>query len=93
MPFIPPKEGNEAFQSIPYYVFPVIGFAILILGVVYWFGFLKVFPRLGGYKLLVEREILEDGSEVVRYKRIRLIDIVSNEKSLISIEKAIENVV
>lgn len=94
VPFIPPKEGNGAFESIPYYVFPLIGFAILILGVIYWFGFLKVFPRLVGYKFLVEREILVDGSEVVRYKRIRSVDIVSNENSsLVSIEEAIEKIV
>ena len=71
----------------------MVGFAILVLGVIYWFGFAKVVPRLAGYKLVVERETLTDGNEVVRYKKIRVIDIVSNGNPLVPVEDGIEKVV
>ena len=71
VPFIPPKGGNGAFKNIPYYVFPVVGWAILFVGVIFWYVYAKVLPNIGGYKISVEREILEDGNEVVRHKRIK----------------------
>ena len=93
VPFIPPKEGNGVFESIPYYILPVIGFAILLVGVIYWFGFVKLIPSLRGYKIVVERETLIDGNEIVRYMKIKLIDTVFNRKPLVAIEEKIETIV
>lgn len=68
VPFIPPKTIDP--DGYPYYVFPVVGVGVLILGGIYWTFWKKVFPYFGGYRIVGERTILEDGAEVVRYRRI-----------------------
>ena len=74
VPFVPPKEGNGAFINIPYYVFPVVGLGLLFVGTIYWYVYMKLLPKIGGYEISVERGVLEDGNEVVRFKKIRHID-------------------
>jgi len=69
VPFIPPDVQNTTY---PYYVFPVVGVGVLVVGVVYWAVWTKLLPRLGGYKVVSERTVLEDGSEVVRYRKVKL---------------------
>lgn len=66
VPFIPPDTKSTSY---PHYVFPVVGVAVLILGVVYWAFWKVVLPRIGGYEVVAERTILEDGAEVVRYRK------------------------
>ncbi|PVG03930.1 amino acid transporter [Serendipita vermifera] len=71
VPFIPPKNGNET--SYPYYVFPIVGVGVLILGIAYWTLWVKILPRIGGYKIVSERKIDEQtGGEVVRYKKVKI---------------------
>ena len=69
VPFIPPDKKTTSY---PYYVFPVVGVGVLVLGMVYWAVWTKLLPFLGGYKVISERRISEDGSEVVRYKEVKL---------------------
>ena len=69
VPFIPPDVKSTSY---PYYVFPVVGVGVLVLGVVYWAVWTKLLPRLGGYKVVSERKVLEDGGEVVRYRKVKL---------------------
>ncbi|KAM0354363.1 hypothetical protein ACHAPU_001407 [Fusarium lateritium] len=53
-----------------YYVIPVVGVGVSLFGAVYWFFCTKVFPRIGGYRVLAERRF--DGSEVetVQHRKI-----------------------
>lgn len=69
VPFIPP-DGLIDPDGYPYYVFPVVGVGVLLFGVVYWVGWTKLFPRLGGYRVVGERTTLEDGAEAVRYRKV-----------------------
>lgn len=69
VPFIPPNESSTTY---PYYVFPVVGVGVLVLGMAYWVFWTQILPRLGGYKVMSERRVLEDGSEVVRYIKVKL---------------------
>lgn len=69
VPFLPPK-GSWTADGYPYYVFPIVGVGVLLLGGVYWVGWTKVLPRFGGYKIVAERRFDEDGVEVVRYKKV-----------------------
>ena len=62
-------------------MFPVVGLGVLSVGVIYWYLCAKVLPKLGNYKIYVERETLEDGNEVVRYKKIRYTE------SLLAVER------
>jgi hypothetical protein len=70
VPFIPP-EGSWNADGYPYYVFPVVGVGVLVLGAAYWALWTKVVPRFGGYQIVAER-ILDDsnGQEVIRYRKI-----------------------
>ncbi|CAI4215534.1 unnamed protein product [Parascedosporium putredinis] len=69
VPFIPPNTDWNA-EGYPYYVFPVVGWGVLLLGVAYWVGWTKIWPKIGGYRIIAERTIDEDGAEVVRYKKV-----------------------
>ena len=70
VPFIPPGDDWNA-DGYPYYVFPVVGFGVLIFGGIYWVGWTKIWPRLGGYRIEAERSVGQDGVEVVRYRKIK----------------------
>ncbi|KAF2196989.1 amino acid transporter [Delitschia confertaspora ATCC 74209] len=69
VPFIPP-DGDWNAEGYPYYVFPVVGVGVLLLGVFYWVCWTKIWPKIGGYKIVAERHIAEDGVEVVRYVKV-----------------------
>ena len=69
VPFIPP-EGDWNAEGYPFYVFPVVGVGVLLLGAVYWLCWTKVWPAVGGYRIVAERHVDEDGAEVVRYKKL-----------------------
>ena len=72
-PFIPPTSDWNA-DGYPYYAFPLVGTAVLGLGVIYWAFWTKVFPRWGGYVVVPERDMDEYGVEVVRYRRVKVDD-------------------
>ena len=74
MPFIPP---NESSTSYPYYAFPVVGVGVLLVGAVYWVLWAKVWPKVGGYKIVSERVIVGenengDAQEMVRYRKVKV---------------------
>lgn len=71
VPFIPPNGATDP-DGYPYFVFPVVGVGVLLAGVAYWALWSKVVPRLGGYKIVGERRVLEDGTEVVRYEKVKV---------------------
>lgn len=69
-PFIRPP-GGKGDTSLPYWLSSVIGIAILLLGVLYWFVWQKVLPTVGKYRLSPEHEELSDGTTVVTYKKVK----------------------
>ncbi|KAG8164065.1 hypothetical protein KVR01_005983 [Diaporthe batatas] len=70
VPFIPPTGSWDA-EGYPYYVFPVVGVGVLILGGFYWTIWTKVLPSIGGYKVVAERSVTDDGAEVVTYIKVK----------------------
>ena len=69
-PFIPPN-GSADPDGYPYFVFPIVGVGVLLLGAVYWYLWTTVWPRIGGYRIVAERFVSEtDGHETVRYRKI-----------------------
>ncbi|KAI0969512.1 amino acid/polyamine transporter I [Xylaria arbuscula] len=68
-PFIPPTNVNA--DGYPYYVFPVVGVGVLLLGVFYWVCWTKIWPAIGGYKIVATRIIDDDGVEAIRYRKIK----------------------
>ena len=72
MPFIPPT-GDWNADGYPYYIFPIVGVSVLLLGVVYWTLWTKFWPAVRGHKIVAERVIDEsNGEEVVRYRKVKL---------------------
>ncbi|KAI0145467.1 amino acid/polyamine transporter I [Xylariaceae sp. FL1272] len=70
-PFIPPN-GSWTSDGYPYYVFPVVGVGVLLLGALYWICWTKIWPAIGGYKIVATRIIDEDGVEAIRYHKVKL---------------------
>ncbi|KAL2259540.1 hypothetical protein VTK26DRAFT_6764 [Humicola hyalothermophila] len=71
VPFIPPADGDFWAEGYPYYVFPVVGVGVLILGGIYWALWTKFWPAVRGHKIVAERIIDESGVEVVRYRKVK----------------------
>lgn len=71
VPFIPPN-GSWNADGYPYYVFPIVGVGVILLGGVYWVCWTKIWPAFGGYKIVAERSYDEDNNEVIRYKKISM---------------------
>ncbi|KAI5777735.1 amino acid/polyamine transporter I [Geopyxis carbonaria] len=69
VPFIPPRDEETGY---PYFVFPVVGVGVLALGAVYWGVWARLRPWVGGYRVVAEREVGDDGAEVVRYRKVRI---------------------
>jgi hypothetical protein len=74
VPFVPPpitaQAGTDEDSGYPYYIFPVVGISVLLMGVAYWAVWKKVAPRLGGYTLEAQTVVDEDGTESVRYRKV-----------------------
>ncbi|KAH8655250.1 amino acid transporter [Xylariales sp. PMI_506] len=70
MPFIRPPNGKGS-TSLPYWLSSVVPLAILGLGVVYYVGRFVLLPRLFGYKHEPVKQLLSDGSEVTRFRRVK----------------------
>jgi amino acid transporter len=74
VPFIPPNGGTDP-DGYPYFVFPIVGVGVLLLGAFYWYLWTRVWPKIGGYRIVADRFVSDvDGHEVVRYKKISIKD-------------------
>ena len=69
VPFIPP-DGDWNADGYPYYVFPIVGVSVLLLGGFYWVCWTKIWPKLGGYKIVSERYEDAQGNEHVKYVKL-----------------------
>ncbi|KAK3904501.1 high-affinity methionine permease [Staphylotrichum tortipilum] len=71
VPFIPPADGDVWADGYPYYVFPVVGVGVLILGGLYWTLWTKFWPAVRGHRIVAERIVDEEGVEVIRYRKVK----------------------
>ncbi|KAI1177036.1 amino acid/polyamine transporter I [Nemania sp. FL0916] len=69
-PFIPPNGSWDA-SGYPYYVFPVVGVGVLLLGAAYWVCWTKIWPAIGGYKIVSKRIVDDHGVEAIRYIKVK----------------------
>lgn len=60
-PYIPPTDGQSVYESLPYWIHPVVTWGIFGVGAAYWVLWVKVLPRLGGYTLVAKEVLGEDG--------------------------------
>lgn len=69
-PFIRPP-GGKGDTSLPYWLYPVVGIAVLFAGVVYWGVWQVLLPWVGNYTLQPEHVVLKDGTTVAVYQKKR----------------------
>ncbi|KAI0047897.1 amino acid transporter [Auriscalpium vulgare] len=68
-PFLRPANKVGDTPPLPYYLYCLIGIAIMFIGVAYWAAWRVVLPRFFGYKLVPRKEKLEDGTVVTLFSR------------------------
>ncbi|KAF4625189.1 hypothetical protein G7Y89_g12982 [Cudoniella acicularis] len=69
-PFIRPP-GGKGDTSLPYWLYPIVGIAVLLLGVGYWFVWRVLWPKLGGFKWVEKKSELEDGTIVAHFVKAK----------------------
>ena len=63
-PFIRPPGGIGDTPPLPYYLYCLVGIAILVVGVLYWAVWKLVLPYVFGFRLAPRKEVLKDGTVV-----------------------------
>ena len=62
-PYLPPANGVGDTPPLPYYLYCLVGIAIMAVGVLYWAAW-RILPGFFGYELVPRKERLEDGTTV-----------------------------
>lgn len=70
-PFIPPVDGQNVYESLPYWLHCVVGIGFFGLGAAYWLIWAVILPKLGGYQLVRETLVGEDGWSRTRFVKHR----------------------
>lgn len=60
-PYIPPTGDESVYVSMPYWIHPVVTWAVFSIGLVYWLVWYQIFPYFGGYEIVVKEILGEDG--------------------------------
>ncbi len=53
-PFVPPSDGQSVYETLPYWIHCVVGFAIIFAGGIYWLVWAIILPKIGRYELVRE---------------------------------------
>ncbi|KAF7314705.1 High affinity methionine permease [Mycena kentingensis (nom. inval.)] len=71
-PFIRPANGVGDTPPLPYYLYCLVGIAIMVFGVLYWAAWRIVLPKMFGYRLSPRKEQLDDGTYVTLFDQKEL---------------------
>ena len=63
-PFLRPANGVGDTPPLPYYLFCLVGIAVMMFGVLYWAIWKVVLPYVFKFRLVPRKEVLEDGTVV-----------------------------
>ncbi|KAJ0108433.1 hypothetical protein J7T55_002037 [Diaporthe amygdali] len=82
-PFVPPEEGQNVYESLPYWIHCVVGFGVIFAGGVYWLIWAKILPKIGKYQLVRETVVDDiDGWDRAVFVRKPLGTVVSDESDV-----------
>ncbi|KUJ19016.1 amino acid transporter [Mollisia scopiformis] len=70
-PFLRPP-GGKGDTSLPYWLYPIVGLVVLVLGGVYWFLWRVVWPKLGKFTWVESKAVLRDGTVVTEWEKKKL---------------------
>ena len=73
-PFIRPPGGIGDTPPLRYYLYCLIGIAILVGGALYWAAWKLVLPHVLGFRLVQTKEVLKDGTVVTLVRRCSDVD-------------------
>ncbi|KAJ7630943.1 high affinity methionine permease [Roridomyces roridus] len=68
-PFLRPSNGVGDSPPLPYYLYCLVGIAVMAFGVLYWAVWWVILPRIFGYTLEPKKVQLEDGTYVTVFSR------------------------
>jgi len=71
-PFLRPANGVGDTPPLPYYLYCLVGIAVLMLGVLYWAIWKLVLPYVFKFRLVPRKEVLRDGTVVTLFSRERV---------------------
>ncbi|KAG2090015.1 amino acid transporter [Suillus discolor] len=63
-PFLKPSNGVGDTPPLPYYLYCLVGIAVMFVGVLYWAAWRIMLPKVFGYELVPRKERLDDGTFV-----------------------------
>ncbi len=63
-PFIRPANRVGDAPPLPYYLYCLIGIAVIAFGVLYWAIWRLVLPYVFKFRLVPRKEVLEDGTVI-----------------------------
>ncbi|KZO94863.1 amino acid transporter [Calocera viscosa TUFC12733] len=63
-PFLRPSNGVGDTPPLPYWLYPIVGIAIMLVGALYWAAWRVILPVIFGYELVPRKEYLSDGTVV-----------------------------
>ncbi|RPD60343.1 high affinity methionine permease [Lentinus tigrinus ALCF2SS1-6] len=70
-PFLHPANGVGDTPPLPYYLYCLVGIAIMAFGVLYWAAW-RILPGWFGYELVPRKEKLEDGTTVTLFSHRKI---------------------
>lgn len=71
-PFLKPANGVGDTPPLPYYLYCLVGIAIMFAGVLYWAAWRILLPKVFGYELLPRKETLDDGTVVTVFSNKKI---------------------
>lgn len=70
-PFVPPSDGQNVYEHLPYYLHCVVGIAIIGAGAIYWLFWAIILPKIGRYELIRETVVDPiDGWEANQFRTV-----------------------
>ena len=70
-PFVPPSDGQNVYNDLPYYLHCIVGIGIFVAGAVYWAFWAVLLPKFGKYDLVRETIVEGDGWGRVQFVRMK----------------------
>ncbi|KAG2119986.1 amino acid transporter [Suillus cothurnatus] len=71
-PFLKPANGVGDTPPLPYYLYCLVGIAVMLAGVLYWAAWRIILPKVFGYELVPRKERLDDGTVVTVFSNKKL---------------------
>jgi len=84
MPWVPPEPGHGDVVSFWYATYCIVGLVKLALCALYYYVWIIWLPKLGGYTIVEEAEVLDDGARATRLTRRYENKRTSEEDNIVS---------